>query len=122
MVKLMSSAKGNATLPKHSSPPQNKYKLIASPKTDNNGEKVKEIHKISPLGKADGTPYGWAFLGFFDVKEWIKSMCNHDGMTPSLGNEDFKPFINLTIRWILHSSVADKLWVIKIDATMIQCC
>jgi hypothetical protein len=114
----MSSAKGNATLPKHSSPPQNKYKQIGSPKKDNNGEKVKEIHKIYPLSEADGTPYVWAFLGFFDVKEWIKSMCNHEVRTTLLGNEKLKLFTNLTIRWILHSSVADKLWVIKIDATM----
>ena len=35
-----------------------------------------------------------------------------------MGNEEFKPFTNITIRWILHSNVADKLWVIKIDATM----
>ncbi len=118
MVKLMSSAKGNATLPKHSSPPQNKYKLIASPKTDNNGEKVKEIHKIYPLGKADGTPYGWAFLGFFDVKERIKSVCNREGRTTTLSNKEFKPFTNLTIRWILHSKVADNIRVTKIDATM----
>ncbi len=62
---------------------------------------------------ADGMPYGWEFLGFFDVKEWIKSMCNHDGMTTTLGNKDFKQFTNLTIRWILHLKVADKLWFIK---------
>ena len=92
--------------------------MSGSPKTDNNGEKAKEIHKIYTLSKADGTPYGWAFLGFFDVKEWIKSMCNHNGMTTTLGNKDFKLFKNLTIRWILHSKVADKLWIIKIDATM----
>ena len=107
----MSPAKGNAKLPKHASSPQNKYKSNGSPKTDNNGEKVKEIHKIYPLSKADGTPYGWAFLGFLDVNEWIKSMC---------GNKEFKPFTDLTIRWILHSNVADKLWFIKIDATMTE--
>ena len=70
------------------------------------------------MSKADGTPYCWEFLGFFDVKEWIKSTCNHDGMTTTLGEENFKPFSNLTIRWILYLKVADKLWVIKIDATM----
>jgi hypothetical protein len=120
MVKSTSPAKANATLPKHSSPPQNKYKQIGSPKKDNNGEKVKDIHKIYPLSEADGTPYGWAFLGFFDVKEWIKSMCNREGRTTTLGNKEFKPFTNLTIIWILHLSVADKLWVIKIDATMTE--
>ena len=35
-----------------------------------------------------------------------------------MDNKDFKQFTNLTIRWILHSKVADKLWVIKIDAAM----
>ena len=72
------------------------------PKTDTSGEIAKEIHKIYTMSKADGTPYGWGFLGFFDVKEWIKSMCNYDGMTTTLVNEDFKPFKNLKIRWILH--------------------
>ena len=62
MVKLMSSAKGNAMLSKGSSPPKNKYKLIGSPKTDKNGEKCKEIHKIYTLRKADWMPYGWTFL------------------------------------------------------------
>ena len=37
-----------------------------------------------------------------------------------MGNKEFKPFTNLTIRWILHSNVADKLWVIKFDATMTE--
>ena len=120
MVKSTSPAKGNATLPKHSSPPQNKYKLTGSPMKDNNGEKVKDIHKIFHLSVVDGTSYGWAFLGFFDIKEWIKSMCNREGRTTTLGKEEFKPFTNLTIRWVLHSSVADKLWVIKIDATMTE--
>ena len=120
MVKLMSPAKANVMPPKHSSPPQNKYNMSGSPKTDNNGEKAKEIHKIYTLSDADRTPYGWAFLGFNDVKEWIKSMCNREGRTTTLGNKDFKPFTNLTMRWILHSTVADKLWVIKIDATMTE--
>ena len=120
MVKSTSPAKGNVTLPKHSSPPQNKYKLNSSPMKDNNGEKVKDMHKIFHLSVVDGTPYGWAFLGFFNIKEWIKSMCNREGRTTTLGKEEFKPFTNLTIRWVLHSSVADKLWVIKIDATMTE--
>ncbi len=120
MVKFMSPAKANVMPPKHASPQQPKYKISNSTKTDNNGEKAKEIHKIYTLSKADGTPYGWAFLDFFDVKEWIKSMCNREGRTTNLGNEKFKLFTNLTIRWILHLNVADKLWVIKIDATMTE--
>ena len=47
-------------------------------------------------------------------------MCNREGRTTTLGNEEFKPFTNIIIGWILHSNVADKLWVIKIDATMTE--
>ena len=61
MLISMSPANGNAKLPKHASSPQNKYKLIGSPKTDNNGEKGKEIHKIYNLSYADRTPYGGRF-------------------------------------------------------------
>jgi hypothetical protein len=57
--------------------PKNPY--VPSPKSRNNGDKVKEIHKILILEKADGTPFGWAFIGFYDVKEWLKSLCNRDG-------------------------------------------
>ena len=103
MVKSTSSAKANVTPPKHSSPQQTKFKMSVFPRTDNDGVNAKKIHQICTMSKADGTPYSWAFLGFFGVKEWIKSMCNHDGMNTVLGNQEFKPFTNLTIRWILHS-------------------
>ena len=107
MVKLTSSAKANVTPPNHSSPQQTKYKMNGSPKADKNGEKAKEIHKIYAISKADGMPNDWVFLGVVDVKEWIKSMCNHDGMTTTLGNKDSKPLTNITIKWILHPKVAD---------------
>ncbi len=64
MVKSTSSAKANVTPPKHFSPQQTRYKISGSPKTDSNGEKAKEIHKIYTLSKADGKPYGWSFLVF----------------------------------------------------------
>ena len=75
--------------------PKNPY--VPSPKSRNNGDKVKEIHKILILEKADGTPFGWAFIGFYDVKEWLKSLCNRDGSLTSLGDETFQPFTNLSI-------------------------
>ena len=99
--------------PKASEMPKNPY--VPSPKSRNNGDKVKEIHKILILKKADGTPFGWAFIGFYDVKEWLKSLCNRDGSLTSLGDETFQPFTNLSIRWILNSELADKIWVIYID-------
>jgi hypothetical protein len=111
---------------KHSSPqasgtPKNPYVYSpkngnnGSPKNRNNGDKAKEIHKIPILRKADGTPFGWAFIGFYDIKEWLKSLCNRDGSLTSLGDETFQPFTNLSIHWILNSEVADKIWVIYID-------
>ena len=101
------------------SPPKakemHKNPYVPSPKSRNNGDNVKEIHKILILEKADGTPFGWAFFGFYDVKEWLKSLCNRDGSLTSLGDETFQPFTNLSIRWILNSKLADKIWVIYID-------
>ena len=99
--------------PKAKEMPKNPY--VPSPRNRNNGDKVKEIHKILILEKADGTPFGWAFIGFYDVKEWLKSLCNRDGSLTSLGDETFQPFTNLSIRWILNSELADKIWVIYID-------
>jgi len=46
--------------PKASEMPKNPY--VPSPKSRNNGDKAKEIHKILILKKADGTPFGWASL------------------------------------------------------------
>jgi hypothetical protein len=85
---------------------------------DSPGDKVKDPHKIIPLLKPDGTPFSWAFLGFFDVKEWIKSFCNRTGSMTTLGDKNFMPFNNLSVRWVQNSLVDDKLWVIRIDATM----
>ena len=117
-LKMTLPPKKNETPIKDSSPkakemPKNPY--VPSPKSRNNGDKVKEIHKILILEKADGTPFGWAFIGFYDVKEWLKSLCNRDGSLTSLGDETFQPFTNLSIRWILNSELADKIWVIYID-------
>ncbi len=69
------------------------------------------------LSKADGTPYGWAFLNFYHEKEFIKSMCNCNGNITTLGGEDFEPFTNLTATFIPRSNLANYIWVIQIDAT-----
>jgi hypothetical protein len=113
---------------KHSSPqasgtPKNPYVSSpknsnnGSPKNGNNGDKAKELHKILILLKADGTPFGWAFIGFYDIKEWLKSLCNRDGSFTSLGIKTFQPFTNLFIRWVLNLELANKIWVIYIDTT-----
>ncbi len=72
---------------------------------------------IFNLSKADGTPYGWAFLKFYPEREFIKSMCNRNGNITTLGGEDFEPFTNLTATFIPRSNLANYIWVIQIDAT-----
>ncbi len=37
----------------------------------------------------------------------------------TLGDEIFMPFNNLSVKWVQNSLVDDKLWVIRIDATMV---
>jgi hypothetical protein len=127
-TKKTPSANENEMPTKHSSPqasgtPKNPYvpspknSKNGSPKNGNNGKKAKELHKILILHNADEMPFGWAFVGFYDIKEWLKSLCNRDGSLTSLGTKTFQPFTNLTIRWVLNLELADKIWVIYIDTT-----
>ena len=37
------------------------------------------------------------------------------GETTSIGNVDFKPFDNLTTKWVKSSELGKNLWVIRID-------
>jgi hypothetical protein len=113
----MPPAKAGGTPTKHASTQPLKSGYSPSPKKAQDGDKVTDLHKIIPLLKPDGTPLGWAFLGFFDVKEWLKSFCNRNGSMTTLGDEKFMPFNNLSVRWVQHSLVDDKLWVIRIEAT-----
>ncbi len=69
------------------------------------------------LSKADGTPYGWAFLNFYHEREFIKRMCNRNGHITTLGGEDFETFTNLTATCIPRQNLANYIWFIQIDAT-----
>ncbi len=69
------------------------------------------------LSKANGTPYGWAFINLYHAREFIKSMCNRNGNITTLGGEDFEPFTNLTATFIPRLNLASYIWVIQIDAT-----
>jgi hypothetical protein len=53
--------------PKAKEMPKNPY--VPSPRNRNNGYKVKEIHKILILEKADGTPFGWAGMAKKPVQQ-----------------------------------------------------
>ncbi len=63
---------------------------------------MKKRHKIINLVHPDAaeTPYGWAFKNFYDAREHIKALGNKTGDTTAIGGEEFKPFDNLTMRWI----------------------
>ena len=79
--------------------------------------KDKQIYVILILRKANGTPYGWAFLNFYHVRELIKRMYSHDGNITILGSADLKPFTNLTAKFIPRSNLTNYILVIHIDAT-----
>jgi hypothetical protein len=88
---------------------QNEIKF-PSPKKDKD---VKKRHKIINLVHPDAaeTPYGWAFKIFYDARKHIKALGNKTGDTTAIGGEEFKPFDNLTIRWIKTSKLGQLLWV-----------
>ncbi len=77
---------------------------------------MKKRHKIINLVYPDAaeTPYGWAFKIFYDAREHIKALGNRTGDTTAIGGEEFKPFDNLTMRWIKTSTLDQLLWVIRI--------
>jgi hypothetical protein len=95
----------------HLSPYNNPPKVKANPL-----EKKQRVHKIIPLQYPDKTPYGLAFGHFYDTKEFLKGLSNRKNETTYLGKEEFKPFSNLTVRWVKHSALGDNLWIIHIDA------
>ncbi len=80
-------------------------------------EDVKKRHKIINLVHPDAaeTPYGWAFENFYDAREHIKALGNKTGDTTAIGGEEFKPFDNLSTRWIKTSKLGQLIWVIRID-------
>jgi hypothetical protein len=47
--------------------------------------------------------------------EHLKALSNKIGDTTAIGGKDFKPFDNLTTRWIKTSELGQLLWVICID-------
>ncbi len=61
---------------------------------------MKKRQKIINLVHPDAaeTPYGWAFVNFYDAREHIKALGNKTGDTTAIGDEEFKLFDNLTTR------------------------
>jgi hypothetical protein len=78
---------------------------------------VKKIHNIINLVHPDAaeTPYRWAFENFYDTREHLKALSNKMGDTTAIRGKEFKPFNNLTTKWIKTSKSGQLLWVIHID-------
>ena len=99
-------AAGGTTLKK--SPPPSPQKK----KDDRN--KAKIVNLMHP----SGTGYGWAFYNFYGAKEYLKGLSNRDGTTTVIGGIEFKPFCNLTTKWLKDSEFSNLIWVIRIDSEL----
>jgi len=110
------SAKGDMSSPvKGGGGPLQKYKPSPSP-TKKDGERNKP--KIVNLMHPNGTCYGWAFHNFYDAKEELKSLSNRDGMVTVIGGIEFRPFSNLTTKWLKEAELSGWIWVIRIDVDL----
>ena len=78
---------------------------------------MKKRHKIINLvyPYAAETPYKWVFENFYDARKHLKALSNKTGDSTAIGGEEFKPFDNLTTRWIKTSKLGQLVWVIRID-------
>jgi hypothetical protein len=101
---------------KVTAPPKSANPYNSSPKKK--ADEKKKSHNIIPLVDNDGTPYGWAFENFYNVKDFVKDLSNRNDALIFLGGLEFKSFSNLTTRWVKSSSVGGCLWVIHIDTSM----
>ena len=82
-------------------------------------DEQKNSHNIKYLINTDGTPYGWSFENFYNGKELVKDLSNRNDALIYFGGVEFKPFTNLTTRWVKSSLIGVNLWVMHIDATKV---
>ena len=88
-------------------------KLSPSPARKKRDERNKP--KIVNLIHPNGTCYGWAFYNLYAAKEELKSLSNRLDMITVIGGIEFKPFSNLTTKWLKEAELCDLIWVIHID-------
>jgi len=103
------SAKGEMPLPAKGG--GQKYKPSLSPMKKEGDKKTKILNLMHP----NGTCNGWAFHNFYDAKEELKSLSNRDGMVTVIGGIEFRPFSNLTTKWLEVAVFSGWNWVIHID-------
>jgi hypothetical protein len=73
--------------------------------------------KIINVTYPDKTPFGWAFDNFYDAMDFIKHLSKRNGKVTILGGIEFKPFSNLTTKWVKSLLLGNLLWIIRIDTT-----
>ncbi len=97
----------------HQKRPQRQWKVTAR-----KGVEEKKLgRKIINVTYPDNTPFGWAFDNFYDAKDFVKHLSNRDGKVTIFGGIEFKPFSNLTTKWVQSSMLGKLLWIIHIDTT-----
>ncbi len=57
-------------------------------------------HKIINVTYPDNIPFIWAFDNFYDAKDFVKHLSNRDSDVIIFGGIEFKPFSNLTTKWV----------------------
>jgi hypothetical protein len=106
-----SSATVSKTPPAKAAMPVKSYSR--SPKK---GVKEKKLgHKIINVTYPDKTPFSWAFDNFYDAKDFVKHSSNRNGKVTIFGCIEFKPFSNLTTKWVKSLMLGNLLWIIRID-------
>ncbi len=86
----MTKASGGQTGTKGVPPPQSLAKAASpatkyspSPKKEKEGKKA-DIKKIVIVSNPDATPFGWAFHGFYDAKEFLNHSLTGMARPPTL--------------------------------------
>ena len=110
---------GKITPTKNPYDSQKKHGKLLIPKNKPKADEEK-IHKIFIFNNPDGSAYGWGFFGFYDCKEFLKSLTNKNGAHTYYGDEEFKSFSNLTMKWVTNAKFHKNLWVIRIEKTKNQ--
>ena len=82
-----------------------KYSPSPAQKKKDERNKPKIVNLIHP----NGTCYGWAFYNFYAAKEELKSLSNRLDMITVIGGIEFKPFSNLTTKWLKEAELCGLL-------------
>jgi len=88
-----------------------KYSPFPAQKKKDERNKPKIVNLMHP----NGTCYGWAFHNFYAANDELKSLSNRLGMITVIGGVKFRPFSNLTTKWLKEAELCGLIWVIHID-------